>query len=167
MRSTRELRRAALKHPRKPPMATLMTLLRAGFTKPLPSPRALVVSYTTVSPLPRIGVAVCFLWHCPAGHPGLLLATTLPYGVRTFLDNTTAANCTTPIVAAITQPTHPRPLCYGTRVLGILALNVDRAANSRWYTSRNTQSPPKVWWLDRNGGPIRVHARVVRVAKPQ
>jgi len=30
-------------------------------------------------------VAVCSLWHCPAGHPGLLLATTLPCGVRTFL----------------------------------------------------------------------------------
>ncbi len=29
--------------------------------------------------------AVCFLWHCPAGHPGLPLATTLPCGVRTFL----------------------------------------------------------------------------------
>jgi hypothetical protein len=29
--------------------------------------------------------AVCFLWHCPAGHPGLLLATTLPCGARTFL----------------------------------------------------------------------------------
>jgi len=31
-------------------------------------------------------MAVCSLWHCPAGHPGLLLATTLPCGVRTFLD---------------------------------------------------------------------------------
>src|SRR4051812_48474360 len=47
----------------------------------------LVVSYTTVSPLPRSSRtgAVCFLWHCPAGHPGLPLATTLPCGVRTFL----------------------------------------------------------------------------------
>jgi hypothetical protein len=31
------------------------------------------------------GTAVCFLWHFPAGRPGLPLATTLPYGVRTFL----------------------------------------------------------------------------------
>ena len=47
----------------------------------------LVVSYTTVSPLPGgVRQAVCFLWHCPAGRPGLPLATTLPYGVRTFLD---------------------------------------------------------------------------------
>ena len=30
-------------------------------------------------------VAVSFLWHFPAGHPGLPLATTLLYGVRTFL----------------------------------------------------------------------------------
>jgi hypothetical protein len=29
--------------------------------------------------------AVCFLWHCLAGHPGWPLATTLPCGARTFL----------------------------------------------------------------------------------
>jgi hypothetical protein len=29
--------------------------------------------------------AVCSLWHCPAGRPGLPLTTTLPCGVRTFL----------------------------------------------------------------------------------
>lgn len=29
--------------------------------------------------------AVCFLWHCPAGHPGWALPTILPCGVRTFL----------------------------------------------------------------------------------
>ena len=29
--------------------------------------------------------AVCFLWHCPAGHPGWVLPTTLPFGARTFL----------------------------------------------------------------------------------
>ena len=29
--------------------------------------------------------AVCFLWHCPADHSGWPLATTLPYGARTFL----------------------------------------------------------------------------------
>ena len=29
--------------------------------------------------------AVCSLWHCPAGHPGSPLATTLPCGARTFL----------------------------------------------------------------------------------
>jgi hypothetical protein len=30
-------------------------------------------------------LAVCSLWHCPAGHPGSLLTTTLPCGARTFL----------------------------------------------------------------------------------
>jgi len=30
-------------------------------------------------------VAVYFLWHCPAGHPGWLLATTVLCGARTFL----------------------------------------------------------------------------------
>src|SRR3954462_15690512 len=48
----------------------------------------LVSSYLTVSPLPARGPAVCFLWHCPAGRPGLPLTTTLPCGVRTFLGTT-------------------------------------------------------------------------------
>ena len=30
--------------------------------------------------------AVCSLWHCPAGHPGWALPTTVLFGVRTFLD---------------------------------------------------------------------------------
>jgi hypothetical protein len=38
------------------------------------------------------GTAVCFLWHCPAGHPGLPLTTTLPCGVRTFLGDLPSAN---------------------------------------------------------------------------
>src|SRR5260221_7074903 len=71
---------------------TLLTLLRVGFTEPPQSPAALVVSYTTVSPLPRRVLppgrargAVCFLWHFPAGHPRSALPTTLPCGARTFL----------------------------------------------------------------------------------
>src|SRR6202161_642515 len=89
LRSTREhragrpqaLARSATRRAR-----TFLTLLRVGFTKPPQSPAALVVSYTTVSPLPpaRPG-AVCFLWHFPAGHPGSALPTTLPCGARTFL----------------------------------------------------------------------------------
>src|SRR5581483_10492051 len=59
-----------------------LTLLQVGFTEPPGSPRALVGSYPAVSPLPRSfpAAAVCFLWHCPAGHPGLVLPTTLPCG---------------------------------------------------------------------------------------
>ena len=71
--------------------APCSTLLRVGFTEPTGSPRSLVRSYRTVSPLPvrHPGVtpsAVCSLWHFPAGHPDWPLASTLPYGVPTFLD---------------------------------------------------------------------------------
>jgi hypothetical protein len=40
----------------------------------------------TVHPAGAGSTAVCFLWHCPAGHPGWVLPTTLPCGARTFLD---------------------------------------------------------------------------------
>jgi hypothetical protein len=67
-----------------------LALLRVGFTEPAGSPRSLVRSYRTVSPLPVRGrpppSAVCSLWHCPAGHPDWPLASTLPCGVPTFLD---------------------------------------------------------------------------------
>ena len=43
--------------------------------------------------------AVCFLWHCPAGHPGSALPTTLPYGARTFLTRLAPG--------ATARPTHP------------------------------------------------------------
>ncbi len=85
------LNRSRRKRARKP--APLLTLLPVGFTEPPQSPAALVVSYTTVSPLPPYGAgrwpapgeAVCFLWHCPAGRPGSVLPTTVPCGARTFL----------------------------------------------------------------------------------
>ena len=37
--------------------------------------------------------AVSSLWHCPAGHPGWLLATTLPFEVRTFLGTHLNSDC--------------------------------------------------------------------------
>src|SRR5437868_5209028 len=46
--------RAALDRSRREPLAPLLTLLRLVFTEPTQSPAALVVSYTTVSPLPRL-----------------------------------------------------------------------------------------------------------------
>jgi hypothetical protein len=53
VRSTRGLGRAALARPRRAvSRRPLLTLLRMGFTEPPRSPWALVVSYTTVSPLP-------------------------------------------------------------------------------------------------------------------
>src|SRR6185437_121404 len=64
VRSTRGLRRAAFKRPRRHNVASrhraLLTLLQVGFTKPPQSPAALVVSYTTVSPLPPD-------WHASSG----------------------------------------------------------------------------------------------------
>jgi hypothetical protein len=58
------------------------------------SPAPLVVSYTTVSPLPPLRKAVCFLWHYLADYSGWVLPTTLLCGARTFLgvreDNATA-----------------------------------------------------------------------------
>src|SRR5207253_2439425 len=66
-----------------------LALLRVGFAEPPGSPRALVRSYRTVSPLP-VGPeppsAVCSLLHFPAGHPDWPLASTLPCGAPTFLD---------------------------------------------------------------------------------
>src|SRR3954454_9812159 len=51
--------------------------------------------------------AVCSLWHCPAGHPGSPLTTTLPCGARTFLgDGVSPADATA-------QPT--RPSCRQSR----------------------------------------------------
>ena len=73
-----------------PPAVTVrpfLTLLQVGFTEPRRSPAVLVVSCTTVSPLPLPRAAVSFLWHCPAGCPGWVLPTTLPCGARTFLDS--------------------------------------------------------------------------------
>jgi hypothetical protein len=83
---------------------TLLALLRVGFTEPRRSPGALVGSYPTVSPLPGRSLAVCFLWHCPAGHPGLPLTTTLPYGVRTFLGG--GPKRTSDAAARSTRPSH-------------------------------------------------------------
>src|SRR5699024_8133076 len=49
--------------------------LRMGFTQRRRSPDTLVVSYTTVSPLPGRNRAVCSLLHWPAGCPGWVLPT--------------------------------------------------------------------------------------------
>ena len=44
-------------------------------------------------------LAVCFLWHFPAGRPDWPLASTLPYGVPTFLGQ---------VAGLVAQPTHGR-----------------------------------------------------------
>ena len=57
VRSTRELGRAALERSRECPKAPFLILLRVGFTEPPRSPGVLVVSYTTVSPLPSTSLS--------------------------------------------------------------------------------------------------------------
>src|SRR6266581_6094191 len=52
VRSTREHRAGRPLSLAQGAVAPLLTLLRVGFTEPPQSPAALVVSYTTVSPLP-------------------------------------------------------------------------------------------------------------------
>src|SRR5690606_10881311 len=93
----------------QPSNASCLALLRAGFTEPHRSPGVLVVSYTTVSPLPRSRAAVCSLWHCPAGRPGWVLPTALPFGARTFLGASLAER------DAAAWPAHPS-LEYRARV---------------------------------------------------
>jgi len=76
------------------PPVPCLALLRVGFAEPPGSPRALVRSYRTVSPLPgsaqRARQAVCSLWHFPAGRPDWPLASTLPCGAPTFLSRPVA-----------------------------------------------------------------------------
>ena len=73
VRSTRGLGRAALDRPRRHrscDLRPLLTLLQVGFTEPHRSPGTLVVSYTTVSPLPPT----------PEGVSGGLLSVALSRG---------------------------------------------------------------------------------------
>src|SRR4051812_9293211 len=69
----------------------------------------LVRSYRTVSPLPPLPVAVCFLWHFPASHLGLPLAITLLCEVRTFLESQSK------LEPAAARPTRPRRSQYSCR----------------------------------------------------
>ena len=69
-----------------------LVLLRVGFAVPPPSPEgrcALTAPFHPYRPLAR--PAVCFLLHCPSSHLDWPLASTLPYGARTFLDGNLAA----------------------------------------------------------------------------
>src|SRR5439155_26536824 len=68
--------------------------------------------FTLTAPPAGAGrTAVCFLWHCPAGHPGLPLATTLPCGARTFLGRATGPDAT----ARSTRPSQTSMLQGRTR----------------------------------------------------
>ena len=111
-RPTRVLGRAALGR-------TLSGLAPGGVYRADPVTRiagGLLHHRFTLTATTEVVEAVCFLWHCPAGHPGWLLATTLPCGARTFLD--TAEAVTQPsgrlirrafYGAAQVSPATPRP----------------------------------------------------------
>src|SRR4051795_5987848 len=102
-RSTRRHRAGSPRTPAQddggPP--SLLDLAPGGVYRATPVTRCAVVSYTAVSPLPVRALAVCSLWHCPAGHPGSLLTTTLPCGARTFLGGEVSPT------DATAQPTRP------------------------------------------------------------
>ncbi len=100
----------------------LLTLLRVGFTELVQSPAPLVVSYTTVSPLPKFPLAVCFLWHFPADHSGWVLPTTLLCEVRTFLDAISRARRDHPTDSFMAQAT-PSTI-QSVRELGRNIINV-------------------------------------------
>ncbi len=70
-------------------VASYLVLQAVGFALPAPSPTprcALTAPFhlCLCSGKPESS-AVYFLWHFPAGHPGWLLATTVPCPARTFL----------------------------------------------------------------------------------
>jgi len=89
-RSTRRLGRAALERLRGQGDPVLFDLAPGGVYRAVPVTRdaggLLHHRFTlTAHVLERTLAAVCFLWHFPASHLGLPLATTLPCGARTFL----------------------------------------------------------------------------------
>ncbi len=96
-------------------IAPCLVLLRVGFTEPAESPRLLVRSYRTVSPLPDPASpwrldgpsAVCSLWHFPWPRGRSALPTTLSCGARTFLSPTSPAGG---------QSASDHPTCFKTSV---------------------------------------------------
>jgi hypothetical protein len=143
VRSTRELGRAALNRPRRHCVAlrrlALLTLLRVGFTKPPQSPAALVVSYTTVSPLPPA-------WHARSGgglfsvalsrgsprvgvtdHPALRSPDLPRRSRRTGTDATARPAC--PSLSEIVSPAARSPLNRSAQALSSSA-QLNRSAQS-------------------------------------
>jgi hypothetical protein len=96
-RPTRRLGRAALQRLRgcgHRSVRTLLGLAPGGVYRAVrvtPDAGGLLHHRFTLTRTPGANIAcrgplaVCSLWHCPAGHPGWVLPTTLPCGVRTFL----------------------------------------------------------------------------------
>ena len=94
VRSTRELGRAALERSRRRTFVRPFDLAPGGVYRAVPVTwvaGGLLHRRFTLAPS-KVSGAVCFLWHCPAGHPGWVLPTTMLFGVRTFLNGA----CTPP-----------------------------------------------------------------------
>jgi len=112
-RPTRELGRAALER-------SLSGLAPGGVCRATPvtgGAGGLLHHRFTLAPLPgrsRRCVAVCSLWHFPAGRPGWVLPTTPPCGARTFLGGRPLARA--PDAAA--RPARPRRRAYRARSRG-------------------------------------------------
>lgn len=113
-RSTRRLGRAALEHLRSRTSANggaTFDLAPGGVYRATPVTRgagALLPHRFTLTDPSEDGPAVSFLWHCPASHLGLLLATALLCGVRTFLGSELDDARSTVLRAAAARPTRPR-----------------------------------------------------------
>ena len=113
-RSTRKLGRAALER-------FLSDLAPGGVYLAVPvtggAGGLLHHRFTLTGPSTR--PAVCSLWHCPAGHPGWALPTTLPCGARTFLGTVAsdaAARLTRPPAhSRCLKPARTAPFCCGRR----------------------------------------------------
>src|SRR5690349_1285478 len=110
-RPTRRLGRAALERLRRP--CGPLGLAPGGVYRATPVTRGagglLPHRFTLTGTRP----AVSSLWHFPAGHPGLPLATTLLYGVRTFLGGVPGGTPTRPPGRLVRRetilPTSPGP----------------------------------------------------------
>lgn len=113
VRSTRGLGRAAFKRPRTAPEGTDLDLAPGGVYlagRVTPVAGGLLHHRFTLTHHEKRW-AVCFLWHCPAGHPGWALPTTLLCGARTFLggsgtrrDRPAGSSAVVVIVAARAAP---------------------------------------------------------------
>jgi len=87
VRSTRELGRASLKRSRRDTRPLLDLAPGGVYLATTVTCRAGGLLHHRFTLTAVETAAVCFLWHCPAGHPGWALATTLPLGARTFLND--------------------------------------------------------------------------------
>lgn len=122
----------------------LLGLAPGGGCQPPGSLRTLVRSYRTVSPLP-VQAGACHRRSAlccpdPAGHPVLALASTLPYGVPTFLDG------------VVPRRGHPAGSPSRTR----LTRDVRSLAETRAFFSERAAA-----WDERFGHDAEVYAHAV------